>query len=82
MYDDNDSKDYFTGILDTWFNSEEWATVCEHGETGDQDSLELMEQVSNQLASLTWHLQKGSGDTRVNYEINYFKQLCRDFNVT
>jgi hypothetical protein len=77
----NDDNNEFHGVLDTWFNSDEWANVCEHGENGDRDSLELMELVSDQLASLTFHLNNGSGDTRVSYEIEYFKQLCRDFNV-
>lgn len=82
-YDSNyNDKNYYTGVLDTWFNSEEWASVCEHGEKGDEDSLELMERVSDQLASLTFHLNNGSGDTRIEYEINYFKQLCKDFNIT
>lgn len=78
----DDSRDVYTEVLDAWFNSEEWASVCEHGEQGDDDSMELMEIVSDQLASLTFHLSNNSGDTRVNYEINYFKQLCKDFNVT
>lgn len=80
-YNDDD-RDIYTGVLDTWFNSDEWACVCETGESGDADSLELMERVSDQLASLTFHLQNDSGDERVNYEIEYFKQLCKDFDVT
>lgn len=77
----DDNRNVYTGVLDTWFNSDEWASVCETGETGDTDSLELMERVSEQLASLTFHLQNESGDERVNYEIKYFKQLCKDFDV-
>lgn len=67
--------------IDRWFNSDCWAEVLDDADRGCPDSIELMEEVSDQLCSLTWHLKNCSNQDRVDYELNYFTQLCDDFEV-
>lgn len=67
--------------LDRWFNSKCWNEVVSDADKGCPDSVELMEEVSSQLCSLTWHLKNNSDQDRVDYELNFFSQLCDDFEV-
>lgn len=68
-------------LLERWFGSEAWMGISESASDGDEDSLQLMEEVSDQLASLIFHLHNQSGDARMQYELAYFQALCDDFGV-
>ena len=68
-------------ILDRWFASDTWKQICKDGENGCDDSIQLMEQVNNQLTSLIFHLKNDSNSNRVKYEISWFVDLCDDFGV-
>ena len=69
------------GYLDKWFLSPEWVEVTDNANDGCEDSLELMDDVSNQLASLIFHLKNNSSEHRIEYELSYFKKLCEDFEI-
>ena len=43
-------------ILDRWFGSDAWEQIQSDGRSGCKDSLELMEQVNDQLGNLIFHL--------------------------
>ena len=77
--DDSDNDD--TALLNRWFGSPAWSGICEEAEAGDGDSLQLMEEVSDQLASLIFHLHNDSDAPRIQYELKYFTTLCDDFGV-
>ena len=68
-------------ILDRWFESEAWEQIQSDGRSGCKDSLELMEQVNDQLGSLIFHLSNESNAEKILYELNYFHNLCEDFGV-
>lgn len=68
-------------LLDRWFGSPVWEQITQDADQGCIDSHDLMIEISDQLASLTFHLQNESSDERVAYELRYFEQLCDDFNV-
>ena len=68
-------------IIDLWFSSECWAEIVTDAERGCPDSIDLMEEVSDHLCSLTWHLKNRSDDDRIVYELSYLSQLCDDFEV-
>lgn len=69
-------------LLDLWFESYAWKTIIRDAtEYSDPDSIALMEQVNDQLASVIFHLQNESGPDRIHYELMYFQNLCNDFNV-
>jgi len=68
-------------VINRWFGSECWAEIVSDAEGGCIDSIDLMEEVSDQLCSLTWHLKNTSSDDRIIYELRYFSQLCDDFEV-
>ena len=69
-------------LLDLWFDSNAWKTIIRDAtEYSDADSIALMEQVNDQLASVIFHLQNGSGPDRIYYELLFFQNLCNDFNV-
>lgn len=68
-------------LVDRWFSSKQWEQILTMGEIGDQPSMDLMHQVSDQLCSLVYHLRHRSGDTRIQYELKYFIELCEDFGV-
>jgi hypothetical protein len=78
---DMDQGEHAAELLDRWFASDTWEQICNDADSGDQDSIELMEQVSWHLTSLSFHLQNDSGQDRVLYEMQYFAQLCDDFEV-
>lgn len=68
-------------IIDRWFGSDAWATICTDASDDCQDSVELMEEISENLNSLIFHLNNDSGDRRVAYELRKFQQLIADFEV-
>ena len=76
----NDEQ-YAIEIIEKWFNSDEWESICQSAEMKDEDSIELMENVNDRLGSLCWHLQNCSGSQRVGYEIKFFVDLCNDFDI-
>lgn len=88
MYDNknyndwNDSKEDASTLLEKWFSSASWEEICTDAETGDKDSISLMEDVNSQLTSLIFHLHNNSGENRIQYELNYFTTLCADFDIT
>lgn len=79
--EDNNSDDDEHALLNRWFGSPAWSGICDNAESGDTDSLQLMEEVSDQLVSLIFHLNNGSDEPRIQYELNYFSTLCEDFGV-
>jgi len=76
---DDESEEH--ELLDRWFNSEEWSQITSDADGGCDASLDLMEEVSHQLASLIFHLKNDSSEHRIEYELNYFRSLCDDFGV-
>ena len=50
-----------------------------HNNTGW--AISLMEDISDQLASLIFHLKNDSSEDRIAYEMNFFQALCDDFDV-
>jgi hypothetical protein len=68
-------------LLDLWFGSNAWSEITRDAEMGDQDSVQLMEEVNEQLASIIFHLSNKSGSDRIYYELIYFQRLCNDFGV-
>jgi len=69
-------------ILDKWFDSEAWKKICTNASAfDDKDSIELMEEVNEQLRSVIFHLKNESGGDRLYYELMYFEKLCKEHNV-
>ena len=81
LIDMDEDAEQAVDVMDRWFNSDVWEVICEDADQGDQDSIELMEEISNHLGSLTFHLKNESGHDRVQYEMSYFTKLCDDFGV-
>jgi hypothetical protein len=75
MHEDPDN------ILDLWFGSDAWRRIQLASRSGCEASLELMEQVNEQLGNLIFHLSNESNTERILYELNYFHNLCEDFGV-
>lgn len=75
MYDNPDD------VLDRWFGSEIWKAIQEQGTNGCEESLEVMEQVNDQLGNLIFHLQNESNTEKILLELNYFHQLCEEYGV-
>ena len=65
--------------LDGWFNSSYWKQICSRADAGCETCLALMERVSDMLNSLIYHIQNDSGSSRVQYEINQFTNLLKQF---
>tara|TARA_B100000700_G_C14375498_1_gene548048 strand:+ start:201 stop:464 length:264 start_codon:yes stop_codon:yes gene_type:complete len=66
-------------ILDTWFESKAWKCICTDAENGCKDSEELMENISEHLRCLIFHLQNESPKSRVDYELRLFSDRIKDF---
>jgi hypothetical protein len=67
-------------MLDEWFASGTWKGICKDANDGDNDSLELMENVSTRLCSLIFQLENNSPRHRIDYEINELKLFIDKFN--
>ena len=80
-YEDNPENMDGVEVMDRWFASDQWQQVLQQADDGCQDSVDLMETINGHLTSLIFHMRNGSGPVRVMYELNYFNQLCDDFNV-
>ena len=70
-----------TDGLDRWFESDAWKQITQDADAGDEDSKELMQQVSDQMGNLLFHLHNESSDKKILYELSYFDKLCDDFDV-
>lgn len=81
QYKDKPNSGDGAELIDRWFSSPQWKQILSDADEGDEDSLQLMEQVNNQLTSMLFHMRNDSGDTRVMYEFSYFTRLCEDFDV-
>jgi hypothetical protein len=68
-------------LLDKWFQSDVWKQITQSAENGDSDSLELMEQVNEQLGNLIFHLKNQSPTNKIVTELLFFEQLCNDFEI-
>lgn len=68
-------------ILDLWFESSAWEQITKDSMSGCKDSTKLMERVNDQLGSLIFHLSNESNAEKIVYELNYFVNLCNDFDV-
>ena len=68
-------------ILEKWFGSDTWDIICNDAEQGDEDSLELMDNVADDLTSLVFHANNKSPHTRIEYELNKFQKLIEDFDI-
>lgn len=77
----NEDNYFAHTVLESFFNSDVWEQIMKEAENDDEDSIDLMTQISDQLASLTWHLQNDSNSERIQYEVKYFKELCEDFGI-
>jgi len=67
-------------MLDDWFDSEHWDSVCKLADQGHDSCIQMMQGVSDMLGSLIFHLENESGADRVSYELNQFKKLLQQFN--
>ena len=77
---DNGLEDGWS-ILDKWFGSDAWTVICHDASEDCKDSMELMEEISDNLASLIFHLNNDTGSNRVSYELGKFQELISDFEV-
>lgn len=77
----NDDNIQAHEILERWFQSKVWTQICSDADEDDQDSIELMEEVNERLRNLLFHLGNESGQKRIQYEMNYFLQLCYNFDI-
>ena len=66
-------------ILDTWFESKTWKCICRDADMGDKDSAALMEDISEHLRCLIFHLENDSPKSRIDYELKLFSELVKDF---
>ena len=83
-FDEFDSQQYQNNVnmsvIDRWFGSDHWSSICSNADTGCEICLEMMERVSDMLGSLIFHLQNKSGDVRVQYELSQFDDLVNEFD--
>lgn len=83
MYYSENRDDLVPGysILEKWFGSDTWDIICNNAEQGDEDSLELMDNVADDLTSLVFHANNESPHTRIEYELSKFQKLIEDFDI-
>ena len=81
--DFEEHRDFITGqeILDKWFSTQSWMMIQDEAETGDEDSMKLVDEINEHLLSLIFHLENNSGQERVQYELNYFVELYKAFET-
>ena len=69
-------------LLDNWFQSKAWKSICKDAYNGDRDSEAFMEDISNHLCNLIFHMEHDSPKSRVDYELNLFHEKVKDFMDT
>ena len=76
-------SDYIDGhdIINIWFESDAWDTICKDADKGCEDSQEFMEVVLEYLNNLIFHMNNESGEKRVRLEIEKFQELLHDFDI-
>ena len=68
--------------FDRFVKSALYRTICTDADGGDKDSMEVMELISDMLGNVCWHLENGSDNSRIKYEIkcmNEFVATWGDF---
>lgn len=74
----NNSDDINLDAVNSWFYSDTWKCICNDADSGDTDSLELMQHAYDLLNNLLFHLQNNSGHARVTYELEQFNKLLEN----
>ena len=77
--DNDDSLPEEITVLDRFIESDVYKAICLEAECGDMDSLSLMEDFSEHLRSLVFHLENDSEKTRVDYELKTLCQLVKGY---
>lgn len=66
-------------VLDTWFESPVWRSICKDADGGCSDSMKVMETCSEYLCSLIFHLENDSPKARIDYEMKLFKEYVNPY---
>lgn len=66
-------------VMDRWFSSDVWDNIVQHADQDCEDSLQVMDTVNDHLCNLCWHMQNGSSQSRVKYEIKQFENYTNQF---
>ena len=66
-------------LLDRWFGSPVWKSICIDADTGCTDSQELMETCSEFLRELVFHLENNSPKSRIDYEMKMFGSVIEPY---
>ena len=61
---DNDFAEF-----DRFVNSKLYRTICDDADRGDEDSIQVMQQIADVLGNVVWHLEHNSPRSRIEYEI-------------
>jgi hypothetical protein len=67
-------------LIDKWFGSDIWSIIVEQANDGDEESMQLMERVSDQLCSLIFYIRNNSHE-RVRYEMDFFSDLIEEYKI-
>lgn len=61
--------------IDKFVSSETYNVICREADQGCEDSIKVLEQVSDMMGSLCFHLENKSGKERLDYELTQIKQF-------
>ena len=78
-YDGSQEPNPDVDFLDQFISSDIYKTICNDADRGDQDSVELIDQVTIHLDSIMWHIAHGSDQDRVDYDLKRFRDFVADF---
>ena len=68
--------------FDRFVNSNLYKTIWEDADNGDAVSQDVLQQIADMLENVIWHLEHGSPNTRIQYEVrcmNEFVNRWGDF---
>jgi hypothetical protein len=73
------SNDLSFEFIDKWMETDIFSQICEDADSGDEDSIEVIDELNSRIESLMFHIQNESGYERIAYEMNNIRKFVNSF---
>lgn len=79
MYDDRPKDLLAMEQIHKFVSSETYNVICREADEGCEDSIDVLERVSDMMGSLCFHLENKSSGTRIAYECEQIQKFVNSW---
>jgi hypothetical protein len=79
-WEDSEQSHPCINQLEKWVKQPLFSRILEDAAHGDEDSIEIVDQVTGKLNSLIFHLHNDSGELRLQYELDAINSFLEEID--